>query len=284
MGSFSQKKKTFHSHNLTTTRTPLRNIQSTLCPNYTVKKTLTGIIAMEIIMRMGKLFFWGFPRHFSGFFMIILLKSWRNFMHNCGFLNVLAFLVFILKNIFCPFFVGQCAEPVTTGGVTRTISCDLVGSNLCSYTILLLLATSFLQSSSLWMIASSGWMDQVRVVIVALLTSSLTYFAKKLTAAFTLLIIELTLVLAFSSKILVPFFYHNNPFLLRRRTIHTQTQESCWLMIMAKKISASVTSSLTFPSRSVNSSTSNSRNSTTCYAGGGGGSDGKESVRELMRE
>lgn len=211
-------------------------------------------------------------------------------MHNCGFLNVTAFLVFLTQEyifFFLSFFlyIGQCAEPVTTGGVTRTISCDLVGSNLCSYTILLLLSTSFLQSSSLWMIASSGWMDQVRVVIVALLTSSLTYFAKKLAAAFTLLIIELTLVLALSSKILVPFFY-NNTFLLRPRTIHTQTQESCWMMIMAKKISASVTSSLTFPSRSLNgSSTSSSRNSTTCYAGGGGsGGGGKESVRELMRE
>ncbi|ODN00492.1 hypothetical protein Ocin01_06185, partial [Orchesella cincta] len=93
---------------------------------------------------------------------------------------------------------GQCAEPVTTGGVTRTISCD-VGS-FASYTILLLLSASFLQSSWLWMISSSGWMDQLRVIITTVATST-PYFAKKLVVA----PIELMVVLAFSSST-VPYF------------------------------------------------------------------------------
>ncbi|CAL8089133.1 unnamed protein product [Orchesella dallaii] len=140
---------------------------------------------------------------------------------------------------------GQCAEPVTTGGVTRTISCD-VGS----FTIFLLLSACFLQSSSLWMISSSGWMDQLRVIITTVATST-PYFAKKLVVA----PIELLVVaLAFSSSTVPYLFASHYHHLLSPPTFPIIRQNQS--MLQKQESKASLRCSL-------------SSDSTTCYEGGG---------------
>lgn len=162
------------------------------------------------------------------------------------------------------FFSGQCAEPVTTGGVTRTISCDVLGgSNFSSCTILLLLSTCFLQSSSLWMISSSGWMDQLRIVAVTVATSTLPYL-QVVAVAVRELVLILIVVLAFSSKS-VPVFV--NTLRTTLRTTHNQTQEG----YRSSEILNNFLARRTSTRRS---------NSTTCYAGGGGGDKENLQVRE----
>lgn len=181
-----------------------------------------------------------------------------------------------LNSFLCIFFVGQCAEPVTTGGVTRTISCDVLGSNLfTSYFILLLASTCFLQSSSVWSISSSGWMEQMKIVLLAFASfSPVVYIAKKLVAlvTFTVLItiIEVALVVALSSKI-VPFVYHTI-----FRTIHTlirQRSNYATPKMMRKTADE-------FTSLSSRTASSSSRTSTTCYEGGGGETNSEQVMRE----